>query len=143
MGNPRINIGNVKFSPKDVQSYSVSFQDNGERVNQVKLKNGTTISFRDQDANKNSSVSVNKANLNDTNFFGIEGLCVEGSSKNDEYSLFNCENYKVDVRRGGQDKVSLIDSNNGQMLIDSSDVIDDSSIEIPNGNGPYIKMDPD
>lgn len=128
----KINIGNVSFYKNDVKESSVQYK-NGEKINCVFLKNGTKITFKDQKADARASVKTgayaggnDKLGIqNGTGFFGIQGLTIEGSNYDDFYHLFNCDDFNVDTRGGGQDEVRVFTNNgkhiNGQLKTDGND----------------------
>jgi hypothetical protein len=123
-GPGKISIGNVGFNSKDVKSYTVEMKGD-EKINSVMLKNGTKLTFKDQDAKGLQSVRGLSDNL--YSFLGIKGLTIEGSENNDHYSLINCDGYNVDTRGGGKDRISLKDSIRGEVRADENDIIENSS----------------
>lgn len=145
-GPGKISIGNVQFRRKDVQSYTVNFNEN-EKVNSVLLKNGTKLNFKDQDPKGLKSVSCGKSNENGepyemSMFMGIKGLSIEGSERKDSYNLYHCDDYNVDTRGGGKDKINLIDSTRGKVRADENDIVENGSLQRYNDNPTeYIKMD--
>ena len=117
----KISIGNVSFFKSDVKS-STTIHQNGEKLNCVFLQNGTKITFKDQDKNARAGVKTGTyggttklGGQNGTGFFGIKGLTVEGSKKDDFYHLTNCDDFDVDVRGGGNDEVQVF-NNNGKSV---------------------------
>ena len=126
-----INIGNVKFSRNDVKSYTVNIQ-NDEKINSVLVRDGTRLTFNDQD--ENNGARVNRMGREDYEyaFFKLKGLTIEGSERNDKYSLYNCEDYNIDTRGGNKDKISIINSNNGTIRADENDTIRNSTIRREN-----------
>lgn len=131
-GPDKISIGNVEIRTKHVKSYTVEMKGD-QKINSVMLKNGTKLTFKDQDAKGIKSVTGGKSSLNGKsydmyNFMGIKGLTIEGSENNDAYMLFNCENYEVDTRGGGQDKITLVDSPRGKVRADENDVVENGSL---------------
>lgn len=145
-GPGKISIGNVQFSSKDVQYYTVNFNEN-EKVNSVLLKNGTKLNFKDQDPKGLQSVRCGKLNESGepyemSMFMGIKGLSIEGSERKDSYHLYHCDDYNVDTRGGGKDKINLIDSTRGKVRADENDIVENGSLQRYNDNPTeYIKMD--
>lgn len=100
----KLSIGNVSFREKDVKSYAVKFEG-GKKINTVFLKNGTKLTFKDQEGTGRKMVLTHIRHFNSETykascFFGIQGLEVEGSEHQDFYALYNCDSYNVDTRGG-------------------------------------------
>ena len=131
----KINIGNVSFDKNDVKESMVQYKD-GQKLNCVFLKNGTKITFKDQKADAHASVKTGSyaggseadAMKLGTGFFGITGLTIEGSNKDDYYHLTDCEDFDVDTRGGGSDTVRVFNHSdhkvlNSRIRNDSNDIV--------------------
>lgn len=128
MSENTINIGNVSFNKRDVKSSAIVFKD-GQKLNSVFLQDGTKITYKDQDVDAKAAVNVHLPNRKSgfTSFWGIKGLSIEGSNKDDKYSLIDCNDFTVDTRGGGSDSVTitkLANNNlNGNVLVDENDEV--------------------
>lgn len=147
----KISIGNVSFYKNDVKESSVVYKD-GQKLNCVFLNDGTKITFKDQKADANASVTMGNyggptqlENKRGTGFFGIQGLTVEGSNYDDYYHLFNCDDFNVDTRGGGHDEVRVFNNNgkntNGVLKTDGNDrtSTEDNPRIINNSEGFFIR----
>ena len=110
--NNSINIGGVSFTKTDVVK-SEQIKRDGETLNSVFLKDGTQITFPDQDAKNESKVTQQEEVLTVHNgpqnysyvetgnyFTGVERLSggsIVGTDKKDNYTLKGCDNTTVDV----------------------------------------------
>ena len=76
-------------------------------------------------------------------FMGIKGLNIEGSERKDSYDLYNCDDYNIDTRGGGKDKINLIDSTSGKVRADENDIVKNSSLDRRHNDNSdeYIKTD--
>lgn len=105
MADDMIKIGNVTFVREQVDRRGRAFSDEGKPLEVIFMKDGTKLTFPKQDnANVESYVRGRGSQLS---FFGIKGLCIEGSQNDDNYKLVNCDDYTVDVTGGGTDTVDI------------------------------------
>ena len=149
----KISIGNVSFDKNDVKESMVQYKD-GQKLNCVFLKNGTKITFKDQEADARASVKTGSyaggseadSMKSGTGFFGIKGLTIEGSNKDDYYHLTDCDDFDVDTRGGGSDSVRIFNHanhkvNNSSIRNDANDNISvaDNKNFINMNEGLFIK----
>ena len=128
MAIDKIKIGNVQFDSADVAKSSVVYK-NGEKLNCVFLKDGTKLTFKDQD-NPRASVQTGRdmgTGRDGTGFSNIKGLTIEGTEKPEYYHLFNCDDPTVNVEAGGDDIVRVAHKTpqqKGTITADSNDKVE-------------------
>jgi hypothetical protein len=117
-----ISIGNVKFASDQVDRRGRAFSKTGEPLEVIFMKNGTKLTFPKQDNSKLEPAVIERGSQ--LKFFGIKGLCIEGSENNDNYSIVNCDDYTVDVQGGGTDTIDISHSKGfGQIARDDNDML--------------------
>jgi len=116
--NKKINIGEVSFKKGDVVK-SETAQKNGQTINTVFLKDGTKLSFPEQDPKNNAGVSIfgeqrfvypiathtaQKVTLKK-----LDNAEVTGTEKTDSYVLEGCRDSKVNVsQKDGKKDIVLV-----------------------------------
>lgn len=92
-----LNIGGVKFSKTEVRSKSVEKKERTnseglwEQYNKytVRLKDGTTISYEEQNPKNEASVDIQDDGS--VNFYGLLGAQINDTEKDDTYRLMGCQ----------------------------------------------------
>lgn len=118
MADDMIRIGNVTFVRDQVDRRGRAFSDEGKPLEVIFMKDGTKLTFPKQD----NAEALVRGRGSQLSFFGIKGLCIEGSQNDDNYRLVNCDDYTVDVTDGGTDTVDISKAKGfGRIARDDSD----------------------
>lgn len=129
--NNSINIGGVQFTKTDVVK-SEQIKRDGETLNSVFLKDGTQITFPNQDAKNEAKITQrdevltthngpqNYSYVETGNYFTdverLSGASIMGTDKKDNYTLKGCDNTTVDISQNDHyaDSVKFEDATLGK-----------------------------
>ena len=92
-----VNIGGVSFSKTEVAKQEVKTKNATDKDGlweqykeyTVTLKDGTKVTYRQQDAERKAAVAVQDDGS--VNFFGLSGAEIRDTEKDDTYRLIGCE----------------------------------------------------
>ncbi len=93
------NIGGISYLGTDVKNQSVSKND-GKTVYTVELLNGIQLKYAEQTPDSSSTSAQPQVTLsdnNETSIWGIKNAEILGSNREDNISLFDCENNIINV----------------------------------------------
>ena len=100
-----LNIGGVSFSKAEVAKQEVKTKNATDKDGlweqykeyTVTLKDGTKVTYRQQDAERKAAVAVQDDGS--VNFFGLSGAEIRDTEKDDTYRLIGCEFTHVRANR--------------------------------------------
>jgi len=124
-----IKIGEVSFNKKDIAKTEKTQKD-GQTINTVFLKDGTKLSYPEQNPENNANVSVfDKTDIQvfysgdqevytemsngkfEVHFTKLDSAEITGTKNEDHYRLKGCKDSKIDISQndGKADKVQMLD----------------------------------
>lgn len=112
MGNRETKIGGVSVPKDQIANYQMQINARtGEKKHVILFKNGVRVAFSSGNGVLSSdSFKYGDNSLNNTNAYGVMGLELKGTNKQDLVNVDDCTITEIDVSGGNNDTVNVSNS---------------------------------